>query len=355
MSLSLDNLANHYPPDLAQAILDLVAAGEIDRPRVSQGEQYIYIDTRIIKAPYGVISQAEVKQGCEHRLGGTSWAVYLYLLTCCSGRISIKGTEIGGKQIMSATGFSKASIYRACDQLQKAGLIKPSTRSKNRRSWLLCNPNSDAILDQINDEELQDVKREKDIQKEVSIHNSSLSITHDLPVNNPVNNSRYETEKSDTVIRSATNTNYSKDPHVYTGGEIAVNKKYKDQNEELLTPYLDTFFELQWTLLRSENSQDYQKTLEVLSDEYQELYSRNESVGDLHQKQKEIDRHRNSNQYFILDIWLNCSRLIADDLLNRRKSKTCILRTMGWSGTQSLNKIAEIIHNYAKRNIKKYV
>ena len=73
-SLNLKNLIRHYDHDTATAILELIKDGSIDRPRVSEGEKYLYIDTRILRAPYGRLS-GQSKRG---RMGSILLFTHLY-------------------------------------------------------------------------------------------------------------------------------------------------------------------------------------------------------------------------------------------------------------------------------------
>jgi len=366
-SMNLANLRKHYDQATAEAILELTQNGSIDRPKVSTGEKYLYIDTRILRAPYGVISMHEVKAACEANLSGAAWGVYCYLLTCMSGRISLKGTEIGGKQIMNATGYSKPTVYRACDALIKAKLIKASNASMNRRAWLLCNPDSDEIQDQATEAALQTAGNEATIKQQVANHNRSVN----NPVNNPIDRLNTETENTSIVIKSDTNINYdNSNSNILIGGIKDQNQGYSKRVEyELITSYLSQVFSEGAQALESANQQDNHDTYTWLHESYEtsnRLYQSSlEQNGTFHKEtlnyQNMISHYEYEMKIFefkyqrnIAAIWQDYSFKIADDLLNRRTNKTCRLRHMGWSGTQSLKKVAEYVRKFAIERLREY-
>ena len=356
-SLNLKNLKRHLDHDTAEMVLELINRGIIDRPRVADGEKYLYIDTRILKAPYGVISQQEVKHACSKNLSGAAWGVYCYIVTCCSGRISLDGTEIGGKQIMLATGYSKATIYRACDQLIEAGLIKASNKTANRRAWLLCNPYSDEIQDKASELALMSAAREQDIKSQISEHNKQIRSVNN-PVNKPVNSRNSETQKSNIVIKSAPNINYDQfNSNLLIGGNQNQHSQAGQWNEEtefdLLVGYLDRHFEEQISSLKLANDADKQHRYTELAKRRVEAISEDDTAA-----VKLIDhtyqRLSHQEERMVLRIWSDEPFKIADDLLTRRTNKTCILRYWGWNGTQSLKKIAKYIHRYATTKLETY-
>ena len=355
MPLTIKQLERTYDRATAEAIMELIAKGEIDRPRVSEGEKYLYIDTRILRAPYGIISQHEVKAACQANLSGTAWGVYCYLLTCMSGRLSPNGTEIGGKQIMLATGYSKPSVYRACIALEKAGLIKPSNASLNRRAWLLCNPKSDDLQDAASELALMNASKESDVIQEVYDHNSQVRSVSNL-VNKPENGFRSEKqipEKSVKSLKSDTNINTEiMNSKLLIGGEIDQQLIYSKGIElKLISPYLQKELDEQVSSLRAASAEDDRKVYEALHDRYMQAETPQERKQIEHQITELQDRHEQG----VIEMWGRNPFLIADDLLNRRSQKTCRLRYWGWAGTQSLKKVATYIHEFACSKRREYV
>ena len=343
-SLNLKNLIRHYDHDTATAILDLIKDGSIDRPRVSEGEKYLYIDTRILRAPYGVISMHEVKAACQANISGAGWGVYCYLLTCMSGRISPKGTEIGGRQIMNATGYSKPTVYRACDALIKAGLIRASNASLNRRAWLLCNPQSDEIQDQATDIALQKAGNEATIKSEVSAHNKAVN----NPDHNPNHILRSEKQNSNTVIKSDTNLNYDLiRSNSLIGGIGDQQLDYNECEYDLIMSYLQKHYEDQHRHLSDANASETATRYMIYSKQLEEAIQA-DNEHESHRLEMILSNVSLFNTRLLNETWLLSPYKIADDLTNRRDSKTCLLRMWGWDGTQSTKKLGGYIKKFAQ-------
>lgn len=65
---------------------------------------YLYIDTRTISAPFGIVSLSEIEFASKNKLNGCEWSVYLTIVCIVSGRPNDDGVRIGLKQIMRTTG-----------------------------------------------------------------------------------------------------------------------------------------------------------------------------------------------------------------------------------------------------------
>jgi DNA-binding MarR family transcriptional regulator len=352
---SLENLGRHFTPEMTNAIKNLIDDGILeptDRKPVAPQQKYLYVDTRILKAPYGVISQAEVKHACQAGLSGAAFGVYLYIVTCCSGRISPSGTEIGGGQIKHATGYSKATIYRACDQLIKLQLIKASNRSANRRAWLLCNPYSDMIQDTAGEQLLMEADREIDIARNIKEQNKQNSACEQavnnslLPVNNSLKSLKSETRKEESLVNIATNINTESNSNLLIGGKADSNnwaaKEYK-----VIKPYLKKEFDEQLQALNHDNWHELINQERTISEYMIQAHERGDSevIHFLNTKRINLEKQL-INQ--VLECWQHEPFLIADTLITRRDEKTCKLRYWGWAGTQSIKKIAAYIELFVE-------
>ena len=360
MEVYRSNLENHHDTDTIETILELIKTGAIDPPqealnqgaRNKEGERYAYIDTRLLMAPWAVISQQEIRAACKAKLSGGDWAVYLYILSCISGRCSakalLKGTEIGMSQLMQGTQLSRQTIYRACEKLRKVGLLKRSNRTARNSHWLVCNPMSDDNHEAADPEELDTANRERELKNQVNHHNQLIRAVNN-PVN-PVNNFNSVTLNTSLCNTSDTNTNNgSLEPLIYNGGieskTIQNTANTANEEYELLKPYLDQHLHESSAYLTSLNASDDANTHRALIEQRQEAYSASDYYL-VSQIDSEIQRLTNRSESTMLFIWAAKPLRVADDLLNRRKSKTCLLRKWGWDGTQSTKKIARYIQKF---------
>ena len=307
---------------------------------VRDGERYVYIDSRVIKAPYGIVSMTEVLHACKFNLSGAAFGVYLYILCICSGRdqeYAPTGIEIGGLQIRRATGYSKASIYRALVALEKANLIEPMLKGRGRKYWRLLNPCGDDIADSLVDNLGATRQNESDIKKQVKSKNkavNNLSIT-------PVNNSILRQKPPQKSLNCETNTsNRELYNHLYKGGK----KPPSYSESDVIFPYFSRFFSDAVASLENANSQDHGLLLSSLSkDRLESLEKGNIAlVQSIDITIQEIE-FRSINQ--LLEVWIHNPMIIADDLCNKRKGASQLWR-WGWHGTQSQKKIVVMLEQW---------
>ena len=332
--------------DHIENILSKATGAPSDRPAVKQGERYLYIDTRLIKAPYGVISIHEVKAACRAKLSAASWAVYMYLLCITSGRGHLKPTELGGRQLTNGTGLSKASVYRALKELEKAELIKPSARTKNRRAWLLVNPSEDAIRETATEEALENADKEREVKEQVNKDNRAVSNL----LTSGVDSLKSETRNTKNSLKSDTNSSTESNSMYLLGGEPHQGKQVKVEEYRLIQPYLEHYWNAQHIEMQKyliDRGQEEADTIRLAWSHATETGD-HELAGHL---ARELDKLTNSLEararQQLAELWLATPHDIAFALTNRLQSKTCELRRMGWSGTQSSKKITRYVHRFA--------
>lgn len=352
------NLQNHHDEETITTILELIETGAIDPPKEAlnqgdrnrEGERYAYIDTRLLLAPWAVISQQEIRAACQAKLSGGDWAVYLYILSCISGRSSpkalMKGTEIGMSQLMQGTQLSRQTIYRACEKLRKVGLLKRSNRTARNSHWLVCNPMSDDNHEAADPEELDTANRERELKNQVNHHNQLIRAVNKSG-NTPVKKPNSVTLKSGLCNTFDTTTsNGSIDPLIYNGGiesrkgQFTVNEEY-----ELLKPYLEQHLNESIAYLNGSNAADDAMSHAELTKDRDEAY-RASNIDLLTHLDYKISRLQNRSRDTLLYSWATHPFRIADDLLNRRQHKTCLLRRWGWNGTQSTKKMGKYIQKF---------
>ena len=276
---------------------------------------YLYIDTRTISAPFGIVSLSEIEFASKNKLNGCEWSVYLTIVCIVSGRPNDDGVRIGLKQIMKTTGFSKSQIYKAIKKLNSIKLIEVF-----KHQYLLKNPDTNKILDQIIEEKAE-VKNASHVMKKIKEKNQNLILS---ACEEPVNNSKKSlgSEKKDPEIESRIRD------HAMSYKESITNSNYKSSKETIfrnLIPFLDLHF----------SSFEYTAREQLL------------------------DTHDSDNitaimiQNWIAKFWINRPEDIADTLTNKRptlgstKPKRCLLNSWGWGYSTAPTTVTKWIIQYA--------
>lgn len=283
------------------------------------GPAYLYIDTRTIKPPYGVLSLNEIKHASHNKLNGCEWAVYLTIVCIVSGRPWKDGARIGLKQLMSSTGFSKSQIYKAIKKLNELKILETE-----KHKYKLLSPKENEILDEaaVTNSE---ISGPESIIEKVKNQNSAC----EEPVNNSDSSLEFEKKeaKNESRIRDhAINSNYKDSNYFYKAAKVDDNSKFR-----ILLKFLD------------QHLISYEHSARVcLLDQFES---------------SEITQTMIQN--WILDFWGTHPEEIADELTNKRprnpgeKPKRCLLSEWGWGYSTAPSTVRKWILRYIEyREIK---
>jgi hypothetical protein len=295
--------------------------------RTKEGYAWLYWDCRRQSRDgywFTILGNHEIDRAIQSLSSAAALKMYLYICKVSNGRTAFTcpdGIAIGEAMIAEACGISRASMYRATQELRKAGLLQVSKMGGETRA-LLVSP-QEAQENDLRENLTSEKKAEKDqkIQSRIQDCNGSQNLDAVVQLCQKVQSQICDNDQKQQDL-----INYPHKPPIDQIESEAINLNYQARsNERVNTSRSGAHEEVELSVSSAE-------ALKGVSDFLKEPNQQELALCSILIKADVIEEARNNGHAFV-------ERVTRKTL----KNGYCVLQEHGWSGSLRKRSVSRVL------------